>query len=379
MTIERRAMHTPLPRSATPTGVGDKPSTQPRDRRCHVAPLLVSLFVCASATPVYATEGAESRGDATAFEGASEPRTPLAESPALETASSSAPKRTDTPARRTDAAAGSAASVRSDHVARSAASSQGSTLVAVSSPLLPPAARPTAAIEEALEISERALDSAAETAGVDHPGTALLAVHTGSLYLELGDLSRARELLARALATYERVYGPDAAELTNVLRPLAVASFAMGDLDTTRSVLGRQLDIVTRQLGADTDTAADAMRSYAWVESTVGRTATARRMLRAAMRIYERAGQADSEAAGSAWLALGVNELRDTRSDDARVERALRCLLSGADLLEQQLPAGHPRLIALYRAMLDTPDLAPVAATLRRRLKRHQKVVSGPR
>ena len=72
-------------------------------------------------------------------------------------------------------------------------------------------------------------DSKERAYGRDHPDVATTLTNLGDAYRALGDSSKARDMLERALAIDERAYGRDHVQVAFSLGSLGLAYGALGD------------------------------------------------------------------------------------------------------------------------------------------------------
>merc|ERR1712098_649878 len=85
----------------------------------------------------------------------------------------------------------------------------------------------------------------------DHREVAVILTTLGGAYGGLGDAEKKRDFLERALAIFEREYGPDHREVAIILTNLGGAYGALGDAYKARDFLERALAIFEREYGHD--------------------------------------------------------------------------------------------------------------------------------
>ena len=101
--------------------------------------------------------------------------------------------------------------------------------------------------------------------------------------------SRARPLLERALAIYEKALGPEHRNTANSLNNLALLLRAQGDLAGARPLLERAVAIHEKALGPEHPAIAASLNSLAGLQQAQGDFAGARLLFERSLAIFERA------------------------------------------------------------------------------------------
>lgn len=183
-----------------------------------------------------------------------------------------------------------------------------------------------------------------------NPGAARVENNLGSLYLQLGQVSRARKLLERSYADHARILGPNDPETARVLHNLAAVLVASGRAPVAEPLYRRALEAREASLGPNHPDVAATLAALAVVYAQTSRETEARQALEQADRICSSAFCGAPERA-DIWTNLGSLFALEGHTAEAEplLLRALR-------QLERILPPYHPRL---------TPVLLNCAATLR--------------
>lgn len=143
----------------------------------------------------------------------------------------------------------------------------------------PSLARPL--LERALATDERLL-------GPDDVRTSVSLDRLARVLRDQGDLAAARELYERALAIDERILGPDHDSTGVSLHNLAMVRWAQGELAAARPLLERALVITERAPGPNDRSTATSLYSLAKLLRELGERTTARPLLERALEIQER-------------------------------------------------------------------------------------------
>jgi tetratricopeptide (TPR) repeat protein len=150
----------------------------------------------------------------------------------------------------------------------------------------------------------------------------------GMLYLERNEPGRAGDLLGRALALRERVFGPDHPETANSLNNLGLACREAGELEQALAIRGRVL-------GPEHPDVAAALNTLAGAYAALGRRDRATPLLRRALEIWRTSlGEAHPRVVDAMVnLAASYRSAGDTsaaRALYAECLAALRATVGGA-------------------------------------------------
>ena len=177
-------------------------------------------------------------------------------------------------------------------------------------------------------------------AGTDEPALAELMSRLGLFRAARADLGRARELLERALALRERIFGdhPDTAKAAD---NLASVILAQGDPAAARPHARRALALRERLLPEDHPDLGASLGNGALVMRALGSLATARQMTERALAIFETAlgGGHPTTVRMQGNLALVLMELGEAQAALPLCEAVLRAreTLLGEDHAETAL------------------------------------------
>jgi tetratricopeptide (TPR) repeat protein len=201
-------------------------------------------------------------------------------------------------------------------------------------------------LPRAKELLERALASALQNLGEDHPSVATRRSNLALVLKDLGDLLRAKELLERALASAIQHLGEDHPSVATGRSNLALVLKDLGDLPGAKALLERALARDLHNLGENHPSVARSRANLALVLKDLGDLPRAKELLERAL--------------ASALQNLGEDHPRVARSrnDLATVLQDLGDLRRAKDLLERALTSdlralgdGHPS-VARSRANL---------------------------
>ena len=98
--------------------------------------------------------------------------------------------------------------------------------------------------------------------------TARLLARVGQYQEARAQYTPARELLARAVAIFEAVYGPEHPEVAGTLDYLGIVQQQLGELEAARATVERALAIFEQRLGPQHPYTAQAREILSEMEST---------------------------------------------------------------------------------------------------------------
>jgi tetratricopeptide (TPR) repeat protein/transcriptional regulator with XRE-family HTH domain len=153
---------------------------------------------------------------------------------------------------------------------------------------------------------ERALATWERVLGPDHPDTAESLNNLGALLSSQGELAAARPLYERALAIRERVLGPDHRDTGESLNNLAVLLKQQGELAAARPLYERAVAIHERVHGPDHSDTAKCLNNLGVLLHAQGEMAAARSLLERGLAIRERVLGPDHPDTAESLNNLGV-------------------------------------------------------------------------
>ena len=140
----------------------------------------------------------------------------------------------------------------------------------------------------AIALGEIGLATVEGAEKVDEVELAATLGNLGNAYGKMGNANRKRELLERALAIKERMYGPDHAEVAVSLTNLGNAYGDLGDANKMRDLLERALAIHEHTYGSDHSKVASTLVNLGNACGKLGDCGRKREMLMRALGIQER-------------------------------------------------------------------------------------------
>lgn len=223
-----------------------------------------------------------------------------------------------------------------------------STEVALHSVLLADALIPNGKLDDAEQLSKRALDIYEERLGSNNPraGTALRTL--ASIEVLRGKDEDAEAHYRRALAIDERVLGADNPVVGGDLVVLAPVLQRLGKRQEAKADADRALTIVTAQFGNDSLMATGAMLGSANLAYEEARYSKARELVDHIRQVQEHTLGPDHSSLVGSWLFTARLDIAQGQLDaaGAAVERA-------AQIAGKALPAGHPFYIDLLQGNAD--------------------------
>src|SRR5262249_30734015 len=115
-----------------------------------------------------------------------------------------------------------------------------------------------------------------------------------------------RPYLERALAIYEKTFGPEGVEVADTLHNLGVAARMAEDFDDAERYYRRALAVLEKSKGPESFAAASTLEALGVTMHEAGRLADAHEHLARALAITEKAAGGDRLEVANASLALGV-------------------------------------------------------------------------
>jgi CHAT domain-containing protein/Tfp pilus assembly protein PilF len=193
--------------------------------------------------------------------------------------------------------------------------------------------------EKAQQFYERALAIFERTLGPEHPRTASTKAGLASLYLAAGEYDRAEQTLRQAIAVEEKTLGPEHPWLADSFRSLGALYSDRGDLDRAQEAYERAAGIAERTIGRDT-------LSYAQIQNNLGVLFLRRRDFGRAGPYLEKAMAIEEGLLGQDHLMLTylLNNLgivaRELKNYELAAQHFTRALL----IREKALGPEHPEL-----------------------------------
>jgi tetratricopeptide (TPR) repeat protein len=145
---------------------------------------------------------------------------------------------------------------------------------------------------DAIAAYRAAYEASRERAGASHPVTATYALNLGSALMHTDDPARRSEaaaLFAAARTVREAVFGPDDAEVAEVLLSEGALARRSGDVERAAATLRRAIEIFGGRTSSDLR-AGMALNTLALLERGTGRLDAAEAALTDAAAVFERAG-----------------------------------------------------------------------------------------
>jgi CHAT domain-containing protein/Tfp pilus assembly protein PilF len=221
--------------------------------------------------------------------------------------------------------------------------------------------------EQALKIDEEAF-------GPDHANVWQMLNNLGGLNREIGNFDKAELFLQRGLKIREKA-DPNSVDTAMILNELAALYDDMGDYAKAEALFLRSLNILEKALGPDHIYTAGSLSNLALVYKEIGDYAKAEPLLQRALKIDEKAqGPEHVTATHCNNLADLYRKMGDNAKAEAFFQRAVR-------IDEKALGPGDPNtsrdlgnLAALYQDMGDYGKAEPL---LQRALKIDERTL-GP-
>ncbi|MCB8926743.1 MAG: tetratricopeptide repeat protein [Ardenticatenaceae bacterium] len=201
----------------------------------------------------------------------------------------------------------------------------------------------------------------AEKNSLENNQTAFLNNETGFYLQHYGSLNEARSYYERALATYEKVLGPDHPDVALSLNNLGYLLRVIGDYERAQPYYERALKIREKALGLDHPDTAQSLNDQGLLLKTMGNYAEAQPYYERALAIREKVLGPDHPSTAQSLNNLGalLRTMGDYIGAKLYYKRALR-------IREKVLGPDHPDtarsvsgLGALLRAMGDHVEARP--------------------
>ncbi|HEY7198566.1 MAG TPA: tetratricopeptide repeat protein [Candidatus Dormibacteraeota bacterium] len=230
--------------------------------------------------------------------------------------------------------------------------------------------------DHAGQLLRRALAMRESLFGHDHPVTASTVARLGHLSSDVGRYDEAAALYRRALEARERALGPDHAEVADTLAGLANVYYQQGRLADAEPIWRRALDVHERTVGPDHPRTAFTLTTLAMLYRTLGRGDEAEPLLLRALAIRERELGPDHPL-----VAMVLNNMAVVLTDRGDLDQAEACYRRSLSIAEQTKGADHAdvavtlhNLAGLHR---DRGDLVGAEQLYRRSLAIRERTL-GP-
>jgi len=229
---------------------------------------------------------------------------------------------------------------------------------------------------ETQALAERAVATKEKLLGPDHPELAKSLNLLGILFDIAGDHARAKLCFEQVLAIREKAFGPDHPEVAKPLHNLGRVAWTMGDYAAAKPFLERALAIRQKVLGPDHPQVAETLEILANVLNSAGDYAGARRAYERVLAIDEKTLGSERPEVASVLNNLGnlLREIGDFAGAKDYQERALA-------IYEKTLGPEHPQtalcLNNLGAVLWSTGDYAGAKQIFERSLALQEKV-NGP-
>ncbi|MDQ3697406.1 MAG: tetratricopeptide repeat protein [Gemmatimonadota bacterium] len=184
-----------------------------------------------------------------------------------------------------------------------------------------------------------------ETAGADPLGLIAALNALATVHAAQGNIDRAEPLLTRALATADRLLGPDHPDVAYFLNNLAHLLFRQRQYERAEPLL-RRLLVMKEALGLDHPEVVGVLASLAMVHEGAGRPASARSLWRRVLAIREKTLAPDAPA-----IAHALEHLADTCAIAGDLDEAFTHLERALVVRGRSLGPAHPSL-AVVRAKI---------------------------
>jgi tetratricopeptide (TPR) repeat protein len=201
----------------------------------------------------------------------------------------------------------------------------------------------------AKSLLERALASSERLYGPNHPIYAELINNLGSILWDTGDLKGAKQFLEIALKINERLYGADHPKTANILNNLGNVLLDMGDLVGAKDRLENALRINETVYGHDHPDVAICLNNLGNALTMLGELDSARALNERALDIDERIYGLDHPIVANDILNLGKILLKLGDRQNAR-----KCFEQALKINEVAYGPTHPAVakVANYLAMV---------------------------
>ena len=223
---------------------------------------------------------------------------------------------------------------------------------------------------------ERAVATRERVLGPDHPDTALSLNNLGELLWAQGHLGPARSLFERALDIRERVFGSDHPHTAECLNDLALLLKDQGALGGARTLYERALAIREKVLGPDHPLTALSLYNLGVLLRDQGEFIAARPLYQRALAIHERMLGPDHP-----HTAISINGLARLLHAQGELDAARPLLERALAIRERVLGPDHPdtaqSLNNMGALLRDQGELAGARPLLERALDIWDRVL-GP-
>jgi tetratricopeptide (TPR) repeat protein len=221
---------------------------------------------------------------------------------------------------------------------------------------------------EGLERLEEAERLAAQLYGPDHPQTAKVLHQVASLRMGLQEFDQVMALLARVIATYERVLGPEHPSLVAPLHNGTLTLLAMGDVETAAAWAERSLALREQVFAAGHPSLAYGLNALGEVRRRLGRGEEARPLVERSLAIREKALGPEHVLVGEPLLHLAELDAEAGRHAEARA-RMERTLALDEKAYGKVHPSVARGFVTLGRVLKRAGDLDGARAAYARALE----------
>jgi CHAT domain-containing protein/tetratricopeptide (TPR) repeat protein len=191
--------------------------------------------------------------------------------------------------------------------------------------------------DEALPLSERALEIRERLLGAEHPDVAAAIDSLASIYIDRGEYVNAEPLCRRALAIREKSLGKDHPDTAESLNDLAVLYRMRGKYDEAEALQKRALEIYEKALGRDHPTTGTNLNTLAGIYTLQGKYEEAEPLYKRALDIREKSlGKDDPDTATS------LNNLAELYRVQGKYADAEPLYKRALDIYEKSLGKEHP-------------------------------------
>ena len=230
--------------------------------------------------------------------------------------------------------------------------------------------------QEALPLSQRALEINEQVLGPEHPAIAISLNNLAGLYQAMGAFDQALPLYQRALKIREKALGPEHLDTASSLNNLAALYWAMAAYDQALPLYQRALKIREKALGPEHPDTSVSLNNLAMLYHSMGAYDQALPLFQRALKIREKVLGPEHPA-----TATSLSNLAGLYQDQGAYAKAVPLHQRALQIVEKTLGPEHPRtatslnnLALQYRSMGTYDQALPL---YQRALKIREKTL-GP-
>lgn len=234
--------------------------------------------------------------------------------------------------------------------------------------------------DEAVKLLEQAVEWDKQSGTNDEISPTLRVRGLGSLYIQVGRLEEARELLTKSLDRIRKLAGKDQRSLTRLMIPLydlAIVHERLGDLDEAEKLCEEVLRLCESYLGSQNPLTARAMIRLGRINTLKKRYEMARFLLKDAERIFK--SSKEPNLIGDIESLREQAQLHAAEGETEKAITLLRKALQRCDEYPEQVDIIHRESMQteILKELLDASDSDAAAKTDRQAWRKQLMTLLG--